>query len=106
MEESMRKPRVLRSVPAPTSSSQEPQRSTADLSATETTSDDFAVADSDLAPPGPAPRQTSLLPIGDALLFAFANHARGSFEGLLYSSFIWRQVLGGPAPDRLLAQPR
>jgi uncharacterized heparinase superfamily protein len=93
-------------VPAPTSSSQEPQRSTADPSATETTSDDFAVADPDLAPPNTAPRQTSLIPIGDALLFALGDHARTSFEGLLYSSVIWRQVLGGPAPDRLLAQPR
>ena len=25
---------------------------------------------------------------------------------MLYDSFIWRRLLGGPAPDRLLAQPR
>src|SRR5436190_6336 len=38
MEGSMRKPQVLRSVPAQTSSSQEPQRSTADPQAMATTS--------------------------------------------------------------------
>src|SRR5690242_18141467 len=106
MEESMRKPRVLRSVPAQTSSSQEPLRSTADQAATATTSDAFADADLAECPLGAGPRETSLWPLADKLAFAFGDRVRHSFENLLYDSFIWRRMLGGPAPDRLLAQPR
>ena len=39
-------------------------------------------------------------------MFAFADQVRGSFESMLYDSFMWRRVLAGPAPDRLLAQPK
>ena len=72
----------------------------------ETTSDAFAVAEVEAAPDALSPRKTSLLPLTGALAVAFGDSVRSSFESLLYDSFLWRQVLSGPAPDRLLAQPR
>jgi uncharacterized heparinase superfamily protein len=71
-----------------------------------TTSDAFAAAEIEQGPKVPEPRKTSLLGLSDALMLAFADQLRSSFEGMLQSSFIWRRVLSGPAPDRLLAQPR
>lgn len=47
-----------------------------------------------------------MLPLTDVLIFAAADRARSSFERLLYNSFLWRRMLSGPAPDRLLAQPK
>ena len=54
-----------------------------------------------------APRKTPLLPLTGALVGAGWSRLRASGEGLLFGSAIWRySVLSGPAPDRLLAQPR
>ncbi len=72
------------------------------------TSGASAAAEFETAPePAPPLRKTSLLPLTGALIGATCLRLRASFEGFLYGRAIWRQaVLSGPAPDRLLAQPR
>ena len=72
-----------------------------------TTSNDFAAAEIETAPePAPPPRKTLLLPLTGALFAASWEKLRASCERALYASALWRQALSGPAPDRLLAQPR
>lgn len=46
------------------------------------------------------------MPLSDVLALAFVDRVRTPIEAALYPSFVWRRVLSGPAPDRLLAQPR
>ena len=72
-----------------------------------TTSSGSAAAEIETAPEAARPpRKTSLLPLTGALFAASWEKLRASCERALYASALWRQALSGPAPDRLLAQPR
>ena len=54
----------------------------------------------------PPSKKPSLVPLAGGVAGALLGRVRAALDRVLYSSFIWRQMLAGPAPDRLLAQPR
>jgi uncharacterized heparinase superfamily protein len=88
---------------APTSSSPVPQPSPADRPATATTSPSFAAAETAREPaPHKLNRHAHARELADAAAEAFGAIAARNF----YRTKFWQRGLNGPAPDRILVNPR
>lgn len=105
----MNRPQPSRSKQAQTSSSPEPQRSSADLPPMQGIFDASVALDKvgRQAPPSAKDAQImSVWQLTRSFGSAVATRGRRAVLDQIYASSFWRQTLGGPAPDRILFYPR